>query len=189
MLEDETLVCDRARLNVAVQVSRVRAKRLSTGTSENCLQTAQVHKQLADIPLVIYLVTAPFFLRAQLKGIPHPWSLVPWCLLSAPETSLSRNSRWLSHPYLWNSGRPLSLDYTLQGSGGVFRLCTEGSLVPCTDFGARWLYNKHVQTAGLRGALVPSTYPEIKAQKAKGLPGSGLTELVCGKKGSEFKSV
>lgn len=61
--------------------------------------------------------------------------------------------------------------------------------MPSTDLGARWLCNKLMQTAGLSRALVPSTYPEIKAQKAKGLPGSGFTELVCGEKGSEFKSV
>lgn len=42
MLGDKTLVCDRARLNLAVQVWRVRAKRLSAGIPENCLQTAQV---------------------------------------------------------------------------------------------------------------------------------------------------
>lgn len=69
------------------------------------------------------------------------------------------------------------------------RLHRDGSLVPSTDLGARWLCNKNVQTAGLSRALVLFTYPEIKAQKAKGLPGSGITELVCGEKGSEFKSV
>lgn len=42
MLGNETLVYDRARLNLVVEGQRVRAKRLSAGTPENCLQTAQV---------------------------------------------------------------------------------------------------------------------------------------------------